>query len=308
MGSELLKSGKSKWSGIERAFRDQCVRDGILKPEDVEELEKEDVKWLRGNRAIALEVEDTFKRIFTEQKLGLRLNVGDKGRIIVKSCVADTPAATRRIPPGVFLDTINDEATAHKSLQQVQQLMIDAKRPITLGFSQSTSSKAIAESSRREAAGQCAEARAAKVAEEKAEAARKAADEAAAAAAREILEALPTFSVTFTEQCVGLALRDGGGDLGGKSLGAKGHAFVKKSQPLSPAWRAGIPPDVRIVSVNGKSTQFRRFKEVKKMIELAPRPVTIDFSAEDDPTYPDLTSASRPKVIGGVPSYAMRPT
>ena len=305
--AELLRSDKEKWSGIEKAFREQCVRDGILKPEDVKEMEESDAKWLSGNRVVALETAETFTRTFTEQKLGLRLNIGEKCRIIVKSCVSDTPAASRRIPAGVFLDTINGESTEHKSLQQVQTMMQESKRPIHLGFSQSSSSRAIAERSRREAALQADEAAAAKAAAEVAEEARRAAEAAASDAAREALEQLPTFSVTFTEQWIGLALRDGEGDLGGKSLGAKGKTFVKKTQPLSPAWRAGIPPDVRIIAINGKSTQFRRFKEVKKLIEIAPRPVTVSFSAEEEPSWPDITTVRRPSTIDGVPAYALKP-
>jgi len=265
------------------------------------------MKWFGGTRAIALETADTFKRTFTEQKIGLRLNVGDRGRIIVKGSVADSPAASRRIPPGVFLDAVNEESTAHKSLKEVQTLMQEAKRPINLEFSQSASSKDIAERSRNEAASQVTEAAANKEAAEKAEAERKAAELAAAQAARERLGELSSFSVTFDDKCLGLALVDGDGDHGGKALGTKGNAFVKRTLPLSPAWRAGIPVDVRVVAINGKSTQFRRFKEVKKLIEISARPITIDFSAEDDPSWPEPMSAPRPKVVDGVPTYAMRP-
>jgi len=308
MGSSVLQGEQQKWFGLERAFREQCVREGILKPEDVEELERDDDdNWFAGQRAVALEVADNFKRTFTEQKLGLRLNVGERGRIIVKGCISDSPAASRRIPPGVFLDKVNEVSTEHRSLQEVQTMMQEAARPTHLEFSQSATSKDFAERSRREASEQVSKARFNKAAAEKEEAERRAAELAAANAAREALEQLPTFSVTFEERILGLALRDGEGDHGGKELGAKGMCFVKRALPLSPAWRAGIPEGVRVIAINGKSAQLRRFKEVKKLIEIAPRPVTVDFSNEAEPTWPHASSAKRPTTIGGVPSYALKP-
>ena len=36
--------------------------------------------------------------------------------------------------------------------------------------------------------------------------------------------------------------------------------------PRTPAYKSGLPEDVTIISINGKSVEFRRFKEVKKMI------------------------------------------
>ena len=304
MGSSVLQSEQQKWYSLERAFREQCVHDGILKPEGVEELERDDdAKRFAGQRAVALEVADNFKRTFTEQKLGLRLNVGERSRIIVKGCIPDSPAASRRIPPGVFLDKVNEVSTEHRSLQEVQTMVQEATRPIHLEFSQSATSKDFAERSRHEVS----KARTNKAAAEKEEAERRAAELAAANAAREALEQLPTFSVTFEERILGLALRDGKGDHGGKELGAKGMCFVKRALPLSPAWRAGIPEGVRVIAINGKSAQLRRFKEVKKLIEIAPRPVTVDFSSEEKPTWPHASRAKRPTTIGGVPSYALKP-
>jgi hypothetical protein len=46
-----------------------------------------------------------------------------------------------------------------------------------------------------------------------------------------------------------------------------------------------------------------RFKEVKKLIELAQRPVTLSFSMEEDPVFP----VSAKKAASAVPAYARRP-
>ena len=176
MGSSVLQSEQQKWYSLERAFREQCVHDGILKPEGVEELERDDdAKRFAGQRAVALEVADNFKRTFTEQKLGLRLNVGERSRIIVKGCIPDSPAASRRIPPGVFLDKVNEVSTEHRSLQEVQTMVQEATRPIHLEFSQSATSKDFAERSRHEASEQVSKARTNKAAAEKEEAERRAA-------------------------------------------------------------------------------------------------------------------------------------
>ena len=40
---------------------------------------------------------------------------------------------------------------------------------------------------------------------------------------------------------------------------------------------------------------------------FAPRPVTVDFSSEEKPTWPHASRAKRPTTIGGVPSYALKP-
>ena len=237
------------WSGLERALRDSMIKDGYLKPEDVRELEG-------GTRV--LECADEFSRQFTETRLGLALNVGEKGRIIVKRCMPDTPAASRRIPPGCFVKAINGQITEHMGLKQVQDMIQQAERPVTIEFSQSATSRDLALSTRQEAEKQVELQEAADARET---AAIKAAQQAAAAQAAENLaelESQQTFSCTWTESRIGLVLGDGGGP-----ERRKGRTFVKKTMPNSPAWLSGIPTHVIIVAINGKSTQFRRFKEVR---------------------------------------------
>jgi hypothetical protein len=66
---------------------------------------------------------DTFERSFTEAALGLALNVGEKGRIIVKRCVADSPAGRRRIPDGAFVTMVGEQSTDHRSLAEVKKMI-----------------------------------------------------------------------------------------------------------------------------------------------------------------------------------------
>ena len=80
--------------------------------------------------------------------------------------------------------------------------------------------------------------------------------------------------------------------------------------PRTPSYKSGIPAGAAIVAINGKSLEFRRFKEVKKLIELAQRPITLDFSTEDEPTFPRTGKARVPGMDEGsapLPAYAFRP-
>lgn len=281
-----------KWNGIERALREQMIKEGNLAPDA-------DAEAVGENATLALEVADEFTRTFTEERLGIALNVGHKGRIIVKRCVEGTPAARRRIPPGAFVTKINDTSTDHKSLQEVQEMIKSGTRPLKIDFSQSESSKAIAENSRKVAS---KEVQAQKEAHAAMIAARKAAEIDRMTTTYETAE---TFSRTFTEERLGICLGDPGQDEDtGKDL--KGKTFVSKCLPGSPAFKSGVPPDVLLVAINGKSLEFRRFKEVKKLLQMASRPVTIDFSAEEVPTFP-LNSGKTSSGPTGVPGYAFRP-
>ena len=90
-----------------------------------------------------------------------------------------------------------------------------------------------------------------------------------------------------------------------RSWKARRSSSSERSGQRTPAWKSGLPENCCIVAINGKSVEFRRFKEVKKLIELAQRPVTIAFSTEEEPvTFP----ASARKAAGAeLPAYARRP-
>jgi C-terminal processing protease CtpA/Prc len=160
---------------------------------------------------------------------------------------------------------------------------------VKISFAQSELSKALAERSRKIAAEQLQ-----KQEQEKLEVieARKQAEKDRYTC---VLETAETFSRTFECARTGMCLGDGGG---------KGKTFVSKCLPGSAALKAGIPKGAVITAINCKSVEFRRFKEVKKLVQIATRPVTIDYSTEETPTFPRTERKPRE----GVPSYALKPT
>ena len=273
-----------KWAGLERALRDQMIKEGNLPPSD-------DAEATGDSATMCLELADEFERTFTEDRLGLALNVGEKGRAIVKRCVQGTPASRRRIPPGVFLMHVNATSTEYKSLAQVQELIKTETRPLCLRFKQSESSRAIAEGSHRQAKLEVVE--------------EKATHEAAVAARKQaeidrqttVYETAETFSRTFAEERLGICLGDPG-------VAVKGKAFVAKCLPGSVAFKAGVPPGAYVIAINGRSVEFRSFKEVKKLLQIASRPVTVDFSLEERPTFP--VSSGKTSAIK-TPGYALKP-
>lgn len=273
-----------KWAGIERALRAQAIQEGNLPPDHVTEA-------TGASATLCLELAEEFSRTFTEERLGIALNYGDKGRVIVKRCVQGSAAASRRIPPGAFVTRINGELLNHKSLEQVQQLIQKTPRPIRIDFEQSESSRTFAEGSRRQAAH---EVEAEKAAQDALVAARRAAEIERHTTKYETAE---TFSRTFTDERLGICLGDGGGP---------GRTFVRKCLPGSAAFKAGVPPDVCITAINGKSVEFRRFKEVKKLLQIASRPVTVDFSREETPNFPLDSGRIAPAHASSAPSYVLR--
>ena len=236
------------------------------------------------------EIKEEFERSFTEASLGIALNVGKRGTIIVKRCVPGSPSASRRIPPGVVLTHVGETPLGYPSLKEVQTLLQSAERPVKLRFRQTEASLAVAHQSVRA------------VAHERAEHERKQAEAKARFAEEmrpaEVTEQAETFTRTYAEARLGLCLVDG-------ASGELRRTRVSKCLPRTPAWKSGLPENCCIVAINGKSVEFRRFKEVKKLIELAQRPVTIAFSTEEEPvTFP----ASARKAAGAeLPAYARRP-
>ena len=47
--------------------------------------------------------------------------------------------------------------------------------------------------------------------------------------------------------------------------------------------------------------------QVKKLVEIAPRPITIDFSAEAEPSYPSIAHKPPMGINDYTPAYAQRP-
>lgn len=237
---------------------------------------------------------ETFERKFTEQSLGLVLNIGEQNRIILKRCMPESPASSRRIPPGVFVTTINGESIDHRSLKDVQKMIIKAERPITVGFAQSETSRAISQSSIK--------------ASEKEQADKKEAirQREEAAARTYPIEMAETFTREFVEARLGLALEEH----------PSGRTLIKHCLPHSPAAKDGVRPGVTITAINDHSVEFRRFKEVKKLIELAERPILIAFSGAEPPQYPQGGKRRSQKGVlrrngsgadENVPAYALRP-
>lgn len=277
---------KNRYAGLERALREQLIAEGVLPPTALWEDVKEDV-----SSTIQLCIEEEFERKFTEAALGLALNVGKRGTIIVKRCVPGSPSFSRRIPPGVILTHVNETKLEFPSLKEVQTMLQQAERPVTLKFQQTEASLAIAHQSVRA------------VAHERDEHNRKV-EEAKAQFAEEMetveIETAEVFTRTYTEARLGLCLFDATQEVNGQKLR---RTQVAKCLPRSPSWKSGLPAHVYITAINGKSVEFRRFKEVKKLIELAQRPVTLSFSMEEDPVFP----VSAKKAASAVPAYARRP-
>lgn len=290
------RQAKDRYGGLERALREQLVSEGRLPASALWEDTRDD-----PTTTIELCVDEEFERTFTEAALGLALNVGPRGAIIVKRCVPGSSSASRRIPPGVMLTHIAGVPLEHPSLKEVQALLQGAERPLTLRLRQTEASLALAQASVRAA-----------------EAEREAYVRAIAAAKARYeeemipapLETAAAFERTYTEARLGLCLSDAS-----SSDGTRRRTVVRKCVPRTPSWKSGLPPDVVIVAINGKSVEFRRFKEVKKLIELAQRPVTIAFSAAEEPiAFPAGGRAGGSDRRGGgtveptaVPAYVRRP-
>ena len=275
---------KTGWAGMERALREQMVKEGHLPKSILWEYEGIAAD---PTTTIELETDEEFLRTFTDPQLGLALNLGHRGALVVKRCVPGSPAASRRIPPGCELVEVNQKELMHLSLKDAQLILKDAERPVTLKFRQTEASRAIAQGSL-------------KAAEDERTAAQRAKEEAKVKYEEEMRPTTPetaaTFSRTYTQPRLGLVLHESED---------KKRTSIKSCIPRMPAYKSGIPSGAVIVAINGKSVQFRRFKEVKKLVEIAQRPITIDFSMEDEPVYPPTTK----KVPGqdGVPAYAFRP-
>ena len=277
------KAHTDRYAGLERALREQLIREGVLPASALWEDQRDD-----PTTTVQLDISETFERTFTEGALGLALNVGQRGAILVKRCVPGSPAAGRRIPPGVILTHVADVELEHLSLKQVQTMLQQAERPVKLTFRQTEASLAFAHASVRSVAHERDEHK-----RETAEARARFEEEMRPAE----LETAATFTRTYSEARLGLCLLDG------STEGAR-RTLVRKCLPRTPAWKSGLPPNVCITAVNGKSVQFRRFKEVKKMIELAQRPVTIAFSMEEEPSFPAETKLADAETP---PAYVLRP-
>ena len=85
-----------------------------------------------ASTTIELETAEEFFRTFTEQQLGLVINNGPRGSIIVKRAMPGSPSASRRIPPGVMLVEVNGRQLQQLSLRDAQTLLKDAERPVKL--------------------------------------------------------------------------------------------------------------------------------------------------------------------------------
>lgn len=80
----------------------------------------------------------------------------------------------------------------------------------------------------------------------------------------------PAFAATFTEEKLGIAL---GND-------ARGHVTIKRCLPGSVAENRRLPPGYYVLDINGTSTVGKNIKQVQKMIQLAERPMTINFTKD----------------------------
>jgi len=284
---------EGRWAGLERALRAQMIKDGFLADDG---LENEEL-----SSHLAAEANDEFSRTFTESALGIALNVDSKGRILVKRCANGSASASRRIPPGVILARVNRQEIATCSLHDVQTMIKEAERPVRLDFHHTDASLSLATDARRKAKSEADDEKVAVQAEKERIA------KASAEALSMPLETAPTFSRTFAEPRLGLALADDDAGL----------TIVRSCLPGSVARRAGVPPGAVVIAINGTSVQFQKMKKVKKLIELAARPVTIDFSAEEEPVFPRRASshlgrATLPEATAAdarvvVPAYAFKP-
>lgn len=295
--ARLLNNG---WKGVEVALRRQMVEEGHLPQSALCDT------WAHNQHdastTIELETAEEFFRTFTEQQLGLVINNGPRGSIIVKRAMPGSPSASRRIPPGVMLVEVNGRQLQQLSLRDAQTLLKDAERPVKLKFQQTETSRTLAQGSHKQADDE-------RAADTDARAA------AAARFAEEMRPATPTnevrFERTYDAARLGLVLCESEQSANGTRV-----TRVKQCIPRSPSYKSGIPNGAAIVSINGKSVESRRMKEVKKLIELARRPVAIGFSMEDEPTFPQ-TGQARVPVTGDdgrvasssalLPAYALKP-
>ena len=313
---------EARWAGIERALRAQMIKDGFLADDGLENEELSSHLAAEANgmcthrlaflcefatRSQHLSINrlcvyaDEFSRTFTESALGIALNVDSKGRILVKRCANGSASASRRIPPGVVLARVNGQETAACSLHDVQTMIKEAERPVRLDFHHTDASLALVTDARRKAKSEADDKKVAVQAEKERIA------KAAAEALLMPLEAAPTFSRTFADSRLGLALADDDA----------GRTIVRSCLPGSVARRAGVPPGAVVIAINGTSVQFQKMKKVKKLIELAARPVTIDFSTEEEPVFPmkassHLGGATVPEATAAdarvaMPAYAFKP-
>ena len=280
------KKKQNRYAGLERALRQQLIQEGVLPPSALWEDTAED-----PSSTVQLCTDEEFERKFTEASLGLALNVGNHGTILVKRCVPGSPSASRRIPPGVVLTHVGDAKLEHLSLKDVQTMLQQAERPVSLRFRQTDASMAIASASVRA------------VAQEREEHERRL-TEARLRFEEEMRPVEPetalVFSRTYSEARLGLCLVDDSDEAAGTR-----RTRVRKCLPRTPSWKSGLPENVCITAINGKSVEYRRLKEVKKLIELAQRPVTIAFSMEEEVSFP--AARSRPQQAEDVPAYVLRP-
>ena len=144
-----------RWSGLEQALRDLIVAEGgepvwienerKAREEDAAHEAREAERQKRPDARFVpngdLETAERFSRTFTEAALGIALNEGGKGRIVVKRILPGSAAASRRIPQGgvASVVAVGGSSTEGLSLKQVQKLIKEAERPVTIDFEQPAS-------------------------------------------------------------------------------------------------------------------------------------------------------------------------
>ena len=191
------------------------------------------------------ETAEYFSRTYTEAVLGLAINVGgaDRGeRIIVKRVMPNSASSKKRIPVGAIVNSVNGVSTVGCSLAEVQTMFAEGERPLTIEFWQHGGSKL----------------------------------KTAPEAEQRPLETALTFSRTFHEQMVGLALTEGprlGPDLPAGTI-------VKRTLPQSAAEYAGVPAGVYVTAINFRPTEGLSLKQVQKLVRDSSRPVTLFFATE----------------------------
>lgn len=105
-------------------------------------------------------------------------------------------------------------------------------------------------------------------------------------------EQATSFSRTFTEDALGLALNEGGRGAG---------VVVKRILPGSAAAGRRIPQGgvASVVAVNGTPTDGLSLKQVQKLIKTSERPVTIAFTQQELRPPPEPPEPSPPPGAGG---------
>ena len=152
VAQQAHSQSEKAFQGLERALRQSLIDEGVLPPSALWEDQADD-----PSQTIQLEIKEEFERSFTEASLGIALNVGKRGTIIVKRCVPGSPSASRRIPPGVVLTHVGETPLGYPSLKEVQTLLQSAERPVKLRFRQTEASLAVAHQSVRAVAHERAE-------------------------------------------------------------------------------------------------------------------------------------------------------